>query len=223
MRLSRWNSLVIVAGLLLLSGCFRPWTSPGYGYGYGATPYGSPAYGGYQGYQGYGGYQGIQTLQPGQYYDPLTGGTPTFAPGTSNGLTPEPSPAGGGGGAGDSGGNAPDYNPQGESPASRPVPMYPENGAGLQPPATEGQGHDLKPDMDAAPGSTQLRQAPSGSWANDPISPVAHEEAASEPAAMEAPAIEGALPLNDEPTTEGETTAEAPPLLSSPEAPPEAP
>ncbi len=66
MRLSRCHSLIVVAGSLLLSGCFRPWTYPGYGYGYG-----SPAYGGYQDTKATAGIKGFRrfslgstTIQP---------------------------------------------------------------------------------------------------------------------------------------------------------------
>jgi hypothetical protein len=223
MRLSRCHSLMIVAGSLLLSGCFRPWTNPGYGYGYG-----SPAYGGYQGYQGYGGYQGIQTLQPGQYYDPATGGTPTFAPGV-NSLTPEPANDGGGRGAGDSGGSAPIYNPQGENP-SRPVPD-PSYDGDLQPPASEdGNIREQKLDLDRAPGGAQLQQVPQ-SWSNEAIAPAGHDQVAEEPAEieapvemesptqrMQAPALDNSVPLTDDSETEeGEPIEETPPLM--PDAP----
>lgn len=197
MRLSRSNSLVLVAASLMLSGCFRPWTYPGYGYGYPA--YGSPMYGG--GYQGYGGYQGIQTLQPGQYYDPQTGGTPTFAPATGNGLSPEPATNGGSGGTGD-GGDATPYNPGAGGNPTRPVPMYNENGSGLQPPETEGdQIRENKLDLDSAPNGAQLRRVPSSQWANEPITPAGHEQLAHEPSEieqgeMEAPTTDDAVPLS---------------------------
>lgn len=218
MRLSRCHSLIVVAGSLLLSGCFRPWTYPGYGYGYG---YGSPAYGGYQGYQGYGGYQGIQTLQPGQYYDPATGGTPTFAPGT-NGLTPEPATGGSSGGAGDAGGDAAPYNPQGESP-SRPVPSYDQD---LEPPATDGTIQERKLDLDRAPEGAQLQQVPRAFSSGD-IAPAGHDQVAEgqteveAPTEMEAPierfeapALDNAAPLIDDPATEEEASPEAPPLIA---------
>lgn len=215
MRLSRYHSLIVVAGSLLLSGCFRPWTYPGYGYGYG-----SPAYGGYQGYQGYGGYPGIQTLQPGSLYDPATGGSPTFAPGV-NSLTPEPANDGVGRGAGDAGGDAAPYNPQGESP-SRPVPSYDQD---LEPPATDGTERELKPDLDRAPGGAQLQQVPRAFSSRD-IAPAGHDqmvegqveveapvemETSTEP--FEAPALDNAAPLIDDPATEEEASPEAPPLI----------
>lgn len=218
MRLSRYHSLIVVAGSLLLSGCFRPWTYPGYGYGYG-----SPAYGGYQGYQGYGGYPGIQTLQPGSLYDPATGGSPTFAPGV-NSLTPEPANDGVGRGAGDAGGDAAPYNPQGESP-SRPVPN-PGFDGDLQEPDTGNGIQERKLDLDRAPGSTRLQQVPQA-WSNEAIAPAGHDQVAEEPAEieapvqmeepiqrMEAPALDNSVPLTDDSAPEvGEPIEEAPPLM----------
>ncbi len=159
MRSIAQRSLHLMAGLCLLSGCYRPMMYPqqqgyyGGGYPGGAT-------------QSYGGYQGIQTLTPGQYYAPGTSGTPTYAP---NGLQPIPeggTNGSGGSSGGGSGGDAPVYNPGTESP-TRPVPndpYYPGNGdpGGLQEPASDGTIRENNPGTGQP--SVQLQEVPAGEW-----------------------------------------------------------
>ncbi len=161
MRSIAQRSLHLMAGLCLLSGCYRPMMYPqqqgyyGGGYPGGAT-------------QSYGGYQGIQTLTPGQYYAPGTSGTPTYAP---NGL--QPTPEGGNGGAGGSsgggsGGDAPVYNPGTEAP-TRPVPTYDgDDPGGLQEPAADGTIRDIN---SGGQPSVQLDEVPAADWpaAEQPI------------------------------------------------------
>ena len=185
MRPNTPGSLRLIAvGLLLLSGCYRPWMQPGYGYG-------SPMYGNqYQG--GYGGYQGIQTLTPGQYYDPGSTVPGTYAP-ASNGLQPTPdsgSGGGTGGGASDGGGDAAPYNPGvGDSP-SKPVPndpFYNNNesgdgtGSGLVPPETEGPINRQKLDQDNS--SSQAAPAAAEDWAEPTIEQASGRSEAAAPAA----------------------------------------
>ncbi len=157
MRSIARRSLHLVAGLCLLSGCYRPMMSPqqqGY--------YGGGYSGG--GTQSYGGYQGIQTLTPGQYYAPGTSGTPTYAP---NGLqpTPEGGTNGMGGssnGGGGSGGDAPVYNPGTETPR-RPVPTYDgDDPGGLQEPASDGTIRENN--SGTGQPSVQLQEVPAGEW-----------------------------------------------------------
>ena len=201
----RWIAL----GILVLSGCYRPWMQPGNGYG-------SPMYGNqYNG--GYGGYQGIQTLTPGQYYDPGTTVPGTYAP-AGNGLQPTPDSGSGGGGAGggtsDGGGDAAPYNPPTEGSGNRAVPMYPDNetrdgaGNGLVPPETEGPVTPQKIDLDKS--SSKAEPAPVDAWSQPTIEQASGlSEAAESTDAMEtveAPAAE---------STEAETEAteeEEPPL-----------
>ncbi len=165
MRSIARRSLHLLAGLCLLSGCYRPMMSPqqqgyyGGGYPGGAT-------------QSYGGYQGIQTLTPGQYYAPGTSGTSTYAP---NGLQPVVDPNNSGNGIGD-GGDAPpsQYNPPATGTPTRPVPndpYYPGNGdpGGLQEPASDGTIRENN--SGAGQPSVQLEEVPAGEWpaAEQPI------------------------------------------------------
>lgn len=131
MRSFSMDSLLWIASVCLLSGCYSPWMYPrqGYGYGYGNS---SPYYGG----QYLGGSQGIQTLPPGSYYAPGSIDPGAVAP---NSLQPTPDDgSGGAGGAG--GGEAPVYNPGANTPSSRPAPTYDDvaPGSGLEEPETEG-------------------------------------------------------------------------------------
>ena len=163
MRSIARRSLHLMAGLCLLSGCYRPMMSPqqqgyyGGGYPGGAT-------------QSYGGYQGIQTLTPGQYYAPGTSGTPTYAP---NGLQPVVDPNSSGiGNSGGDGGDAPpsQYNPPAGGAPTRPVPMY-ENAdpGGLQEPASDGTIRENN--SGTGQPSVQLQEVPAGEWpvAEQPI------------------------------------------------------
>ena len=176
MRPNTLGSLRWIAAVLLLSGCYRPWMQPGAGYG--GPMYGNQYYQG--GYGGYPGSQGIQTLTPGNYYDPNTGGTPTYS--QPNGLVPQADPGisggGSGNGAGD-GGNAPlsPYNPQGVDAPVKPVPggnFYEDTpassdpGGQMEPPESE-RPVELKK-LESEEPSAMTEPAAAEEWAAEPLS-----------------------------------------------------
>lgn len=164
MRPNTLGSLRWIAAVLLLSGCYRPW-SPQQGYGYNG-------YGG--GYPGNSGGPGIQTLTPGPYYDPNTGGTPTYS--QPNNLQPQADPSisgtGSGNGAGNGGGNAPVYNP----PAGRPAPLYDDPAAGSEPAndnglvAPQSESPVKENNSLTSPPSVMVEPAPSAEWGTEPLS-----------------------------------------------------